>query len=294
MKLGIILPQTEIGTDPGAIRAWAQGVEDLGFDQVQLFEHVLGANPATYPAVVGRYTHESLFHEPFVLLGYLAAITRRVELVTGILILPQRQTVLVAKQAAEVDVLSGGRLRLGIGVGSNPVEFEGLGEDFHNRGRRVEEQVALMRALWTAPLVTFHGTYHTVTDAGINPLPVQRPIPVWMGGQDERVLKRIGRMADGWIPGGTTAEQTRPQLDVIAAAARAAGRDPASIIVTPRVMSAKEMGPAGWRAFAEGWAKTGAQYVVLTTMRCGFTKPEEHLRMAREFRDALAGVGAAR
>ncbi|MER3404742.1 MAG: hypothetical protein C4289_05905 [Chloroflexota bacterium] len=199
MQIGAIFPQTEIGADPVAIRDYAQAVEELGYAHLVAYDHVLGANTET-PERRGRrwpYTFQHQFHEPLVLFGYLAAITRRIGLVTGILILPQRQTALVAKQAAEVDVLSSGRLRLGVGLGWNEVEYEALGENFHNRGRRIEEQVTVLRALWTQPLVTFHGRWHHITDAGINPLPVQRPIPIWMGGTDERVLRRIARMADG-------------------------------------------------------------------------------------------------
>ncbi len=290
MKLSLIFPQTEIGNDPIAIRDWAQGAEGLGYDQAQLFEHVLGGNPATYPDLRG-YTHQTPFHEPFVLMGYLASITERIELATGIVILPQRQTVLVAKQAAEVDVLSGGRLRLGVAVGRNALEFEGLGENFHNRGRRIEEQVEVMRALWTNETVTFHGRWHHITDAGINLLPIQRPIPIWMGGgANDAVLKRIGRMADGWIPGGTTASETKAQVETIWEAARSAGRDPGQIMLLPRVMAPKQSDPDQWRAFAEDWRELGTQYVVLNTMRCGFTRPEQHLELAEQFKEALQGV----
>src|SRR5574341_855929 len=203
MKIGVVFPQTEIGNDPAAIKAYAQAVEDMGFTHALAFDHVLGANPDRPGGWQGPYTYRHGFHEPFVLFGFLAAVTRRLELVTGIIILPQRQTALVAKQAAAVDVLSGGRLRLGVAVGWNPVEFEALGEDFTTRGRRIEEQIEVMRALWTRELVTIAGKHHRVTDAGLNPLPVQRPIPVWMGGESEVVQRRMARMGDGWILGGT-------------------------------------------------------------------------------------------
>ena len=178
MKLGVVFPQTEIGADPVAVRDYVQAAESLGYDHMIAYDHVLGANAASRPGWEGTYQHTDMFHEPFVLFGYLAGITRSIEFVTGIVILPQRQTVLVAKQAAEVDVLSGGRLRLGIGIGWNAIEYEALGEDFHNRGRRSEEQIELMRALWTQELVTYEGRWHKVTDAGLNPLPARRPIPV--------------------------------------------------------------------------------------------------------------------
>lgn len=290
MKLGLIFPQTEIGNDPSVIREWAQGTEALGYNQIQLFEHVLGGNPVTHSDLRG-YTHRTPFHEPFVLMGYLASITKRIELATGIVILPQRQTVLVAKQAAEVDLLSGGRLRLGVAVGRNPLEFEGLGENFHNRGRRIEEQIELLRKLWTNETITFHGQWHNVTDAGINPLPIQRPIPIWMGGgANNVVLDRIGRIADGWIPGGTTAEETKSQVEAIWESAKSAGRDPKTIKLLPRVMAPRESTPDHWRSFAKGWYELGAHYIVLNTMRCGFTEPEQHLQLAKAFKDELEGI----
>ncbi|MDE2969186.1 MAG: LLM class F420-dependent oxidoreductase, partial [Chloroflexota bacterium] len=189
MKLGVIFPQTEIGNDPGAIREFVQAAEELGYEHILAYDHVLGADPAKHPNWGGAYTMDSAFHEPFVLFGYLASVTSTIKLTTGIIILPQRQTALVAKQAAEVDVLSNGRLRLGVGLGWNRVEYEALGQDFHNRGRRVEEQIALMRRLWTEESVDFDGKWHTVDGAGINPMPVQRPIPIWMGGGAEPVLR---------------------------------------------------------------------------------------------------------
>ena len=207
MRLGAIFPQTEIGADPAAVRDFVQAAESLGYDHLLVFDHVLGADPSMRENWNRPYQHTSLFHEPFVLFGYLAGITRTIELTTGVLILGQRQTALVAKQAAEVDVLSGGRLRLGIGIGWNEVEYEALGENFNNRGRRSVEQIALLRALWTQEVVDFKGRYHRVTHAGINPLPVQRPIPIWLGGGAERVVRRVGRLGDGWFP------QFRPDGD---------------------------------------------------------------------------------
>ena len=214
MQLGVTFPQTEIGADPVALRDYAQAAEDLGFAHLIVYDHVIGADAQKHEGWAGGYTSKDMFHEPFVLFGYLAALTQRLELVTAVLILGQRQTALVAKQAAEVDVLSGGRIRLGIGVGWNHVEYEALGEDFHTRGRRSEEQVELLRALWTQEVIDFKGHWHRVTHAGINPLPVQRPIPIWIGagGRTHQVppevsLRRIGRIADGWfppVPSGTT------------------------------------------------------------------------------------------
>src|SRR5207247_3395395 len=180
MRIGAVFPQTEIGADPSAVRAWAEAVEELGYQHVLAFDHVLGAGRDTRPDWGRRYDSETSFHEVFVLFGYLAAVTSSVELVTGVLVLPQRQTALVAKQAAEVDVLSGGRLRLGVGVGWNDVEYQALGVDFASRAALYEEQVELMRRLWTEETVTFEGSFHHVDRAGILPRPVQQPIPVWM------------------------------------------------------------------------------------------------------------------
>src|SRR5438132_9407203 len=171
MQRGVVLPQIEIGNDPHAIKDYVHAAEALGYDYLLVYDHVLGAHPSREPKLTGPYTHEHPFHEPFVLFGFLAGVTRRLQLTTGILILPQRQTALVAKQAAEIDVLSGGRLRLGIGLGWNHVEYEALSEDFKTRGRRVEEQVEVLRKLWTEPLVTYHGADHVIDNAGLNPMP---------------------------------------------------------------------------------------------------------------------------
>ena len=213
MKLGLVFPQTEFGNDPAALRDYAQTAEDLGFTHILAYDHVLGANPERPGGWKGPYTYQNPFHEPFVLFGFMAAVTRRLGFCTGVIILPQRQTALVAKQAAEVDVLSGGRLRLGVGLGWNEVEYTALGEAFHDRGRRIEEQIALLRRLWTEPLVEFTGRWHRVPDAGLNPLPVQRPIPIWMGGSHPNVLRRAAQLADGWLPNFRTPADARPALD---------------------------------------------------------------------------------
>ena len=208
MNIGAIFPQTELGADPGAIREFVQAVEAMGYANLFVADHVLGADTQFHhhPSLA-NYSHKSVVHESLTLLGYMAAITTHITLATGILILPQRQTALVAKQAAEIDVLSGGRLRLGIGVGWNEVEYEALNQDFHTRGRRSAEQIAVLRALWTQEVVDFHGRWHDITHAGLNPLPVQRPIPIWfgVGGSQnpqppDAVLRRVARLADGWSP----------------------------------------------------------------------------------------------
>ena len=199
MKLGVVFPQYEISANPADLRDYVQTVEGLGYDYLMIYDHVLGANPDRPGGWSGPYTYLTQFHEPMVLLGWMAALTQRLEFVTGVLILPQRQTALVAKQAAQISLLAGGRIRLGVGVGWNDVEYEGLGEDFHTRGKRVEEQVRLLHDLWTQPLVNFKGEFDTINDAGINPLPPQ-PIPIWFGGDADVVLRRSARLGDGWIP----------------------------------------------------------------------------------------------
>src|ERR1700730_6965622 len=234
MRIGVVFPQTEIGPDAGAVRAYAQRVEELGFRHVLGYDPVLGADRAVHRGWQGPYDLATTFHEPLVLFGYLAGITS-LELVTGIIILPQRQTVLVAKQAAEVDLLSGGRFRLGIGLGWNAVEYEALGEDFSSRGRRVEEQVDLLRRLWTEPAVTYHGRYHRVTGAGLAPLPLQRPIPGWFGAQSVPAHRRAGRLADGWFPQVPPGPKLDEARSVVERAAAEAGRDPRAIDMEGRV-----------------------------------------------------------
>ena len=286
MKIGVVFPQTEIGQDPAMIRDYAQAVEAMGYTHILAFDSVVGANPDRPGGWSSQYTYRHAFHEPLVLFGFIAGVTRSIELVTGIVILPQRQTALVAKQAAEVDVLSGGRLRLGIGVGWNPVEFEALAENIKNRGKRVEEQLDLMRRLWTEELVTYEGRWHRVPDGGLNPLPVQRPIPVWMGGESEAVLRRAARLADGWITlqtfrPGPAAQQT---VDRLYGLVREAGRDPAAFGVEGRVALAnvpeadrgKEM--AAWRAMR------GITHLCVNTMGLGLPRPEEHVRTLERFR----------
>jgi len=229
MKIGVVFPQTESGEDPAAIRDYAQTVEGMGFDYLLAYDHVIGVNPDRPGGWANRpYDYNSLFHEPFVLFGYLAGLTSRIHFMTGIVILPQRQTVLVAKQAAQVDLLSGGRLTLGIGVGWNDVEYTALNETFHNRGRRQEEQVAVLRALWTQRLVTFAGKYHTIPDAGIHPLPVQRPIPIWFGGGSDASLRRMARLGDGWMTNTWDVERLAPELTTLRDYISQAGRDPAA------------------------------------------------------------------
>ncbi len=289
MRIGATFPQTEFGNDPGSIRDYAQTVEGLGFSHVLAYDHVLSADVSNRPGWTGAYTLEHPFHEVFVLLGYLAGVTTALELVTGVLILPQRQTALVAKQAAEVDVLSGGRLRLGVGVGWNAVEYDGLGKAFNDRGARSEEQIALLRALWSAPSITFDGRWERVVEAGINPLPVQRPIPIWIGGYAEATLRRVGRMGDGWFPWRPPDDTMRGAVERLRAYAAEVGRDPRSIGLEPQ-LNVGRGDPDAWRTFVDGWRELGATHLCLSTMGNRFTKPTDHLAALARAADAL-GVG---
>jgi probable F420-dependent oxidoreductase len=290
MKLGVVFPQTEIGADPASIRDYAQAVEGMGYDYLLTYDHVVGANPDRPGGWRGPYTYRDMFHEPFVLFGYLAGITETLELVTGILILPQRQTVLIAKQAAEVDVLSGGRLRLGIGVGWNSVEYVALNRDFHTRGRRVEEQVRLLRALWQNELVDFQGDEHRVPDAGLNPLPVQQPIPIWMGGMAEPVLHRIARMADGWMPQFQPGPDADQMLERLWAYIREAGRDPGEVGIDGR-LSLSIGGPDAWAERAQAWQELGATHLAANTMRLGLESPDDHVKILEDFIATMREAG---
>lgn len=286
MKLGVVFPQTEIGSDPGAVREYAQAAESMGYNHILAFDHVLGANAESRPGWSGAYRHTDAFHEPFVLFGYLAAVTSSVELVTGVIILPQRQTALVAKQTAAVDVLSRGRLRLGIGVGWNAVEYEALGEDFHNRGRRSEEQIDLLRKLWTNDLITYEGRWHKITDAGLNPLPVQRPIPVWFGGAAPQTLRRVATIGDGWFPLFRPDERGRELIESMREQADAAGRRPDDIGVESWV-SIRDSSEDDWKRTAEAWRELGATHLSVNTMNAGLGSPQAHIEAIERFREVM-------
>jgi probable F420-dependent oxidoreductase len=275
VQIGAVFPQTEIGADPAGVRAYAQALQPIGYEHLMAYDHVLGADPSNRPGWTG-YTKDSLFHEPFVVFGYLAAIVPDLELVTAVIIVPQRETALVAKQAAEVDVLCHGKLRLGLGIGWNPVEYEGLGMDFHNRGRRFEEQIEVLRRLWTEPVVTFEGRYHKITAAGLNPLPVQRPIPIWIGASAEKAIKRAAETADGFFPQRPLEGGWPATMDKIHGWLLAAGRDPKKFGIDARV-NAGTGTPDEWRKQADEWRARGATHLSVNTMNGGLQGPDQHI-----------------
>lgn len=285
MRIGVVFPQTELGGDAGAVRAYGRRVEELGYTHVLAYDHVVGADPEVHTGWAGPYDVRTTFHEPLVMFGYLAAITTTLELVTGVIILPQRQTALVAKQAAEVDLLSDGRLRLGIGIGWNAVEYEALGENFGNRGKRSEEQIAVLRRLWTEPSVTLDGRYHRLTGAGLAPLPVQRPVPVWIGSASDAGYRRAGRLADGWFPMMAPGPGLDHARAVLSAAAEEAGRDPSTIGMEGRV---------AWRGDDDAalqeigaWARAGASHLSINTMGAGLATVDAHLEVLSRLSAAL-------
>ncbi len=296
MQLGHLVPFGDIGGDPDTVRDYAQGVEALGYDFVEAPDHVLGANIASRPNWAGGNTSEDLFHDPFVLLSYLSGITK-LDFSTGVLIVAQRQTALVAKQAACLDVLSKGRFRLGIGVGWNDVEYVALNENFHNRGRRSEEQAEVMQVLWHDKHVTFKGKYHTIEDAGINPRPASGKVPLWYGGHHEHTLPRIAKYGDGWMPNAYPPDQTA--LNIFGDLRRLtekAGRDPKSVGI--EVWTSCGAGSeADWAKEAKFWKDAGATHLCLTTTfhrrhhhRIPGKSLSDHLAALKRYRAAISGV----
>lgn len=293
MKTGVVFPQTEIGADPVAVRDYVQAVESLGYAHMMAYDHVLGADTNQHANWEGSYTSESMFHEPFVLFGYLAGVTTTLELVTAVLILSQRQTALVAKQAAEVDLLTGGRLRLGVGVGWNHVEYEALNQDFSNRGRRYAEQIPLLREFWTNDVVGFDGKYHKVDHAGVNPLPVQRPIPIWMGAgaranpvPTDRVLRRVASLADGWFPQMQPGDDAKFTVERLQTFLSEVGRESSSMGMEPRINLA-DGNPEIWQAHADAWQSMGATHVSINTMRAGLNSPQDHIDAIQKFKEVI-------
>jgi probable F420-dependent oxidoreductase len=281
MKLGVMLIDSDIGNDPGVLREIAQTVEGVGFDTILTNDHVIGGHADRQRPGEKVHTYDVPSHEPLILLSYLGAVTSRIELATAIVISTQRQTVLLAKQAAELDLLTSGRLRLGVGIGRNWMEYEALNEEFGNRGRRLEEQIAVLRALWTDELVTFDGEWHHLDRMGLNPMPVQRPIPIWMGSFVgnivEKVLERTGRLADGWMPQYPPGDEFAAMLERLRGYAVAAGRNPSDIAIECGVRIKKGDDPAKWIADADAYRSHGATHLRLSTVGGGFATPHEHL-----------------
>lgn len=286
MQLGVVFPQTEIGEDPAGLAAYAKAAKELGYQHLLAYDHVVGADTSVRPNWAGPYTSESSFHEPFVLFGYLAGVVPGMELVTGVIILPQRQTVLAAKQAAEVDVLTGGRLRLGIGIGWNDVEYEALGMDFKRRGRRFDEQIDLLRRLWTQPVLSTEGEFDRITSAGINPLPIQRPIPLWIGASAEPALKRAATLADGFFPQRPLEGGWKVTLEIMRAWREESGKSWDGFGIEARV-DGRAGTPEDWRRSAEEWKELGATHISVTTTRCGLYGPDAHIDRIREMWTAL-------
>ena len=281
MQIGAIYPQSELPPDPPTVRAYVRGVEDLGFRHILVYDHVVGADPAAYPGWNGPYDIDTTFHEPFVFFGFLAAITD-LELVTGIIIAPQRQTALIAKQAAEVDILTEGRFRLGIGVGWNAVEYETLGQEFTTRGRRQAEQIGLLRRFWTERAVTHEGEFDHVKGAGISPLPVQRPIPIWMGGNSPAAFRRIGRTADGWFPMFPPNERLTEARKHIEEGAAEVGREPGSIGMEGRIGAGEDAA-----RHAGKWQAVGATHLTVNTMGAGHDGVAGHLHALEQTAKSL-------
>jgi probable F420-dependent oxidoreductase len=285
MQIGVVYPQTELPTDPVTIRDYVQRVEELGYRHILAYDHVLGADPAVYRDWSGPYDIDTTFHEPLVLYGYLAAITT-LELVTGVIIAPQRQTALLAKQAAEVDILTEGRFRLGLGIGWNKVEYDALGQDFTTRGQREEEQIGLMRRLWTERTVSHEGRLDRVIGAGLAPRPVQRPIPIWLGGQSPAAYRRIGRLADGWFPQVAPGPKLDEARAVITEAATEAGRDGSALGMEGRISQGAGSSDDVVK-HAQRWRDAGATHVAVNTMGSGLSGLDAHLQALALASDAL-------
>jgi len=282
MRVGVVYPQVEFGSDPLAIKDYAQTAEESGYSHIVAYDHVLGANPQRPGGWQGPYTYQHPFLEPFVLFSFMAGVTHRIEFTPGIIILPQRQTALVAKQAATLDVVCGGRLRLGVGLGWNEVEYIALNENFHNRGRRIEEQVQVLRLLWTQPLVTFQGRWHHIPDAGLNPLPVQRPIPIWFGGGAEPALKRIARLGDGWLTNYRKPADALPAIERLQRYLEEAKRRREDFGIEARLPYG-EGDPDAWIKLINDWQAAGATHFSLNTMGFGFSSPTEHIKAIERF-----------
>lgn len=289
IRVGVVFPQYDIGNIPADIREFALTSEALGFTHLLAYDHVVGGSLDAHPRLQGRYTSETAFHEVFVLFGYLAAVTISIELVSGVIILPQRQTALVAKQAAEIDVLSGGRLRLGVGIGWNDIEYEALNENFSNRGRRIEEQIAVLRGLWTEDILTFSGTWHHIDHAGLLPMPLQRPIPLWIGASAEVAVRRAARLADGFFANGGLNESMDRQLAALSEELDSNGRSLETFGLEARI-SLGSGTPDDWRREFAAWQQRGISHLSFVTLGAGFETLADHLRALESANKAIEGM----
>jgi len=287
MQIGAVFPHNEIGTDPGAIKAYAQGVEAMGITHLLIYDHVLGADPDREGGFRGPYDKDVAFHEPFTTFAFIAGVTYKIDLITTVMILPQRQTVLAAKQAAEVALLSNNRFKLGIGVGWNELEYVGLNETFNNRGRRQEEQVDVMRKLWSEDSLDYTGEYHRIDKASINPRP-SKTIPIWFGGSAPALLDRVARLGDGWIPLMGANDKAKACIDTIKQTREAAGLSFANFGIQAQAQYAGGS-PERWRKHAEAWRGMGCTHLAIATHNAGPTNVDGHLARIGEYQQALQG-----
>jgi probable F420-dependent oxidoreductase len=282
VRIGAIFPHFEFGADPRAVREYTLAAEDLGLAHIGADDHVVGPNPQRPEGYSGWTNHKLPFHEPFVLFGFMAGLTRRIEFATCVLILSQRQTVLAAKQAAELDILSEGRLRLGIGIGWNEYEYLSLGVPFAGRGRRIDEQIQVLRKLWTAELVDFQGSYHHIPDVGINPRPLQRPIPIWIGGQSDAAIRRAACLGDGWLPLYEDPRQAVAGLALLDAYLKDAGRSRVGLGLEARIPYGTG-DPGQWRELLAAWQELGASHASLVATNCGLDGAPAHIAALSAF-----------
>jgi probable F420-dependent oxidoreductase len=287
MKIGAIFPNPEIGTDPEAVRSYAQGLEEIGLSYMATYDHIVGADLTNRPDWKGPYSSESPFHEPLTMLSFMAAITTTLEFSTSIMILPQRQTALLAKQAAELALLSNNRFRLGGGIGWNSVEYEAQGIPWERRGDRLEEQVELLRLLWTEHSIDYQGEFHHIPEAGINPLP-SRPIPIWLGGGvgSPRALARIARLADGWMAPSFSAAEMADSLADWRRLLDEAGRSDQNVgleVILPVRLHGEDRG--SFKAAVEGWREAGATNIGIATHGAGCRSVSEHLQLLNELKE---------
>jgi probable F420-dependent oxidoreductase len=289
MKIGVIYPQTELGGDPAAVRRIGLVTEELGFDHLLTYDHVLGATHDREPKLSGPYTEHHPFHDPFVMFAYLAGLTKRIEFVTGIIILPQRQTVLVARQAADLDLLSGERFRLGVGLGWNYVEYESLGQNFRTRGKRVEEQIGLLRRLWSEPLVDFSGSFDRIDRAALNPRP-RRTIPIWLSGFVDVALRRAASLADGFIFADGAAVDAFDQAARLRQYLKEAGRSALDFGFHCNMIRAKT--PETVVETARRWREIGGTHASVSTMGQKLTTTEQHVDYLKRVAEALRQAGA--